>query len=189
MLQRRIESSLRKAGKGGLSLVVLLVLIALNMAWNATKSDRQGELQIQQVGSPEVTNLYYSKSDMKTINPRELPGYTGWARPTKTLAPFFVVESVSPETTVRVDESLVITVHCQGHQDCSKGAALFYLRAFGPAVVPGVVLKFHQTSQNSGMYVIEFTFFDPGMYTVEVVLSFSTSSSIRLFPRNTKIYI
>jgi len=150
------------------------------------------------------------------ITPGELPGYTGWARPEKTLARSFSIKSVSTSATVGRNTSsipgikgyeYVITVKCEGHEDCvvnnennSKShnindscASLFFLRAYGPAVIPGTV-----TSRSCGSnsidvdysagggsvcyYEISFVFYDPGPYTIEVVLTISSPPPILAFP-------
>ena len=150
------------------------------------------------------------------VAPGELPGYTGWARPEKTLARSFSIKSISTSTTVGRNTSnipgikgyeYVVTVKCEGHKDCvvnnvnnSKShnindncASLFFLRAYGPAVIPGTV-----TSRSCGSnsidvdysagggsvcyYEISFVFYDPGPYTIEVVLTFSSPPPITAFP-------
>jgi hypothetical protein len=158
------------------------------------------------------------------IAPGELPGYTGWARPEKTLArSFSIVKSVSSTGGVAVTPEAgddketfkmsgtrgyhesVITVKCEGHKDCvvktrnrennnnsddDNGPSLFFLRAYGPAVVPGTVTS-RSCRRSVGVdegcyYDISFVFYDPGLYTIEVVLTFSSPPPISAFPLSTE---
>ena len=106
----------------------------------------------------------------------ELPGYTGWARPERTLAGFFTVQSLSThQPTVGSDFS--IRLWCHRNEDCTKGNSMFYLRAYGPSVIPGIL-----KTEGRGKYVATFNFQDPGVYTLEVVLTYSTPPTIESFP-------
>ena len=158
-------------------------------------------------------------SAKNAIAPGELPGYTGWARPEKTLArSFSIVKAVSSTGVVVVTPTAgdgktpskitgtkgyyesVITVKCEGHKDCvtknknrnrennsdDHGPSLFFLRAYGPAVVPGTV-TLRSCDRSVGVdegcyYDITFVFYDPGLYTIEVVLTFSSPPPISAFP-------
>jgi hypothetical protein len=108
--------------------------------------------------------------------PGELPGYTGWARPETTLAGYFTTTSLS-NLQPRTGQEFSITVQCRGHEDCSNGASLFFLRAYGPSVISGYVVN-----EGQGVYKMEFLPLDPGAYTVEVVLTFSNPPSLDSFP-------
>lgn len=57
------------------------------------------------------------------------------------------------------------------------GGALFYIRAYGPSVITGIVTDFHNSS-----YSVELQFIDPGEYTLEVVLTFSVPMKFHEFP-------
>jgi len=149
------------------------------------------------------------------IRPGELPGYTGWARPEKTLSRFFSIKSVSTRSTkiaAITRYEYVITAKCEGHKDCvveneiegksskrnennDNGVSLFFLRAYGTAVVPGTVTSRSCETNNLNIdddllldrihgcyYVFTFVFYDPGLYTIEVVLTFSSPPPISTFP-------
>jgi len=60
---------------------------------------------------------------------------------------------------------------------CRRGGALFFVRAYGRAVIPGRV-----TDHRNGSYDISFFPMDAGRYFVEVVLAFSNPSSFDSFP-------
>jgi hypothetical protein len=109
-----------------------------------------------------------------TLYPGELPGYTGWARPKTTLAGSFRVTQYQP--TAAPNAPWVVQVHCN-HAECHSGGSLFYVRAYGPAVLTGTV----QDHQN-GTYTVEFYPMDVGSYTVEVVLAFSSHPAWNMFP-------
>ena len=133
----------------------------------------------QQQGINNSHKIIYASTNQNNIAPGELPGYTGWARPETTLARFFSIESISTESP-QLGEEFVITIRCEGHEDCYEGSSLFFLRAYGPSVVPGTVR--HHSVDDNDLYDITFVFYDPGLYTVEVVLTFSNPPPISAFP-------
>ena len=120
----------------------------------------------------------YGSGSFVTLVPGELPGYTGWARPASTLAKYFHLDQkmdlLQPTVTGKPWE---ITVRCSQAEDCANGGALFFVRAYGPAVLVGQV----QDNQD-GSYLIKLLPKDPGAYTVEVVLTFSNPPHIGQFP-------
>eukprot|EP00536_Pseudo-nitzschia_multiseries_P012944 jgi/Psemu1/290602/fgenesh1_pg.523_\ len=164
----------------------------------------------------------------QALAPGELPGYTGWARPERTLARFFSVTSTlssvvqstgSHSHNAKGYNEYVIRVRCAGHRDCfgkgkyrrdsninskndsSGGPSLFYLRAYGPAVISGTVAARScsnsdamggadsvENSSDAGgadsgcTYEFRFDFYDPGLYTIEAVLTFSNPPPISIFP-------
>lgn len=140
------------------------------------------------------------------LAPGELPGYTGWARPEQTLAGYFDIAFLSRPTantnalshTTKSGDIFTLLLTCNhnrtngrngaeeaaGSEDydppyeCpSAGGALFYVRAYGPSVITGIVTDFHNSS-----YSVEIQFIDPGEYTLEVVLTFSIPLEFREFP-------
>jgi hypothetical protein len=70
-------------------------------------------------------------------------------------------------------------MHCT-HEACNQGGSLFYLRAYGPAILPGLV-----TDHRNGTYDFTFLPLDEGSYTVEVVLAFSHPPHFSEFPLET----
>ena len=106
----------------------------------------------------------------------ELPGYTGWGRPSYTDAPLYEIEYVTPAPNV-VHDKVTIIVTCQSPRCSTSTWALFYVRMYGPAILTGKV-----TSINRGRYRIEFLPRDVGKYWIEVVLTFSKSADIGDFP-------
>jgi hypothetical protein len=104
----------------------------------------------------------------QTLQAGELPGYTGWVRPANTLADSFQIRDCSTTTTHAIaGKNWTCTIHCS-HEECVSGGSLFFTRAYGPSVIPGLV-----TDHRNGTYSITFMPLDPGKYTVEVVLTFS----------------
>jgi hypothetical protein len=71
------------------------------------------------------------------LRPGDLPGYTGWARPFDTLAGSFrpPVRN-APAPTAR---NVTVRIECVASSHCGSGGSLFYVRAFGPSVLPGSV--------------------------------------------------
>lgn len=151
------------------------------------------------VSSPKVTQ---KDTNQYTISPGELPGYTGWSRPEQTLAGYFDVTSLShpPVTSVHTKYhsitksgdvfSLLLTCNhnrtdgmgteFEPPYECPQsGGTLFYVRAYGPSVITGIVTDFLNSS-----YSVEMRFIDPGSYTLEVVVTFSAPIDFDEFPLN-----
>jgi hypothetical protein len=68
------------------------------------------------------------------------------------------------------------SVHCS-HEACQNGGSLFFVRAYGPSILPGIV-----TDHHNGTYDVAFIPLDEGTYTVEVVLTFSNPPPFSTFP-------
>jgi hypothetical protein len=109
------------------------------------------------------------------LRPGDLPGYTGWARPSNTVAGSFVMPHYNGDAG-RIQQNWTCTVHCH-HAACAAGGSLFFVRAYGPAILPGLV-----TDHGNGTYDVTFLPFDQGIYTVEVVLAFSSHPAWSDFP-------
>jgi hypothetical protein len=141
----------------------------------------------------------HTNPSQPTLLPGELPGYTGWARPDRTLAGSFAritptttttratVTTATSETTAADTDSTIpvvvagapyrMTLHC-AHPACLSGGALFYVRAYGPSIVTA----FHVEDYGTGVYEISIRPLDEGSYTVEVVLAFSQHAAYSDFP-------
>ncbi|CAB9496053.1 expressed unknown protein [Seminavis robusta] len=109
--------------------------------------------------------------------PGDLPGYTGWARPATTLAKYFQLDPKSVNKPVVAGKPWELTVWCMEAEDCASGGALFFVRAYGPAVLTG-----HVQDNKDGSYKITLLPKDPGPYTLEVVLTFSNPDHMGQFP-------
>jgi len=135
-----------------------------------------------------------------SLSPGELPGYTGWARPEQTLAGYFDIHPLSHPTnnllqskyhsTVNSFDKFTILLTCnhkvvepeeeddEPPYECPpEGGTLFYVRAYGPNVITGLVTDHHNSS-----YTIEMQFIDSGEYTLEVVTTFSVPLDYNEFP-------
>jgi hypothetical protein len=109
-----------------------------------------------------------------SLRPGDLPGYTGWARPANTVAGSFSIHKCG--NAGMLSKNWTCTVHCD-HAACAAGGSLFYVRAYGPAILPGLV-----TDHGNGTYDVTVLPLDEGIYTVEVVLSFSNHPAWSDFP-------
>lgn len=115
------------------------------------------------------------------LAPGELPGYTGWARPERTLAGYFTVVG-SVQNVTKAGNDWVVNLQCRDHADCAKAQSWFFVRAYGPAVITGQVVKQSSSSSTPGSYQVRFRPMDPGTYHVEVVLAFSDAPALDAFP-------
>jgi hypothetical protein len=124
------------------------------------------------------------------LAPGELPGYTGWARPERTLAGYFTVVG-SVQNVTNAGNDWVVNLQCRDHADCATAQSWFFVRAYGPAVITGEVVQQQQQSSSSsssssssapGSYQVRFRPMDPGTYHVEVVLAFSDAPALDAFP-------
>ena len=78
----------------------------------------------------------------------------------------------------RVGEPLIFSIECYSqHRDKCRDESFFFVRAYGPAILTGTT-----TRQRDGTYRVEILPLDPGMYTVEVVVTFSSPPKLDLFP-------
>eukprot|EP00934_Nitzschia_sp_Nitz4_P008362 Nitzschia sp. Nitz4//scaffold86_size83305//22380//23954//NITZ4_005252-RA/size83305-exonerate_est2genome-gene-0.43-mRNA-1//-1//CDS//3329559220//8352//frame0 len=156
--------------------VVILAAWAMVHEFDFSQSPTFGDNWVRPL--EQSTHQVQTMSVTKALSPGELPGYTGWGRPEATLARFFTIQSVSTETPI-VGQPFSIRLICKGNEECSRGSSLFYLRAYGPSVIPGIV---QETNKKEGRYVVEFVFPDRGLYTLEVVLTFSNPPPMGKFP-------
>jgi hypothetical protein len=136
--------------------------------WSITSAD----------GSPLSASS--SLGGITTLRPGELPGYTGWPRTGNTLVSYFKISEVTLRHPAVVGNEWNITVTCS-HQECSQGRALLYTRAYGPAILSGLV---HDHS--NGSYNITFVPLDAGAYTLEVVLEISKAPAWDDFPLSSR---
>ena len=164
------------------SALCLLVVIALFLYRNEIiEQSTQARIDARQFDtsfSPPDNSLLHAGPTL-TVWPNELPGYTGWARPEQTDAGRFQI--VSDLSNVGVaGQPWEITVECSS---CSSDESWFYLRAYGPAVITGSVQR-----ESQGRYRMHFLPIDPGIYTIEVVLTFSAVPPLTDFPlRDTRV--
>jgi hypothetical protein len=76
----------------------------------------------------------------------DLPGYTGWARPSNTsLVP------LRYRTATVQEWSIIIDLHMHCHHAQPTWWSLFFVRAHGPAILPGLV-----TDHGNGTYDVTF---------------------------------
>lgn len=159
---------------------------------------------MQNQSQQEVMATKHYEANPFALSPGELPGYTGWARPEQTLAGYFDIIALShPPNHHRMKHhsitnsgdmfSLLLTcnhnrtngtenddeteVDVPPYECPPDGGALFYVRAYGPSVITGIVTDFHNSS-----YSVELQFIDPGEYTLEVVVTFSLPMEYHEFP-------
>jgi hypothetical protein len=124
--------------------------------------------------SSSLTNANVPAKMSMFLRPGDLPGYTGWARPSNTLAGSFAIPHC--DGAGMIQQNWTCTVRCH-HAQCKHGGSLFFVRAYGPAILPGIV-----TDHGNGTYDVTFLPFDSGLYTVEVVLAFSSHPPWSDFP-------
>jgi hypothetical protein len=173
-------------------LLVALVLLILGVIAIYTQSIDRGLLLTYTGGAkPKESSLLLTTTNQQqqppfTLAPGELPGYTGWARPEHTLAGYFTVVG-SFENVTHAGNDWVVNLQCRDHADCPTAQSLFFVRAYGPAVITGQVVpqKPSPSSSNTppgSSYQVRFRPMDPGVYHVEVVLAFSNAPAMDTFP-------
>lgn len=162
---------------------VAVAILVLYAWFNLLEIQSTGMMDLERHESRSGTSIVTAFVDMdnkKNLVPGELPGYTGWGRNEFTLAKYFSVNLQSvrqQQQQARVGEDFIIPVRCSGHEDCSRGNSFFFLRAYGPSVISGLVVN-----QGNGSYQMKFRPMDVGFYTVEVVLVFSNPQGFDEFP-------
>ena len=127
-----------------------------------------------------VTNTFHDVDrDGPSLALGELPGYTGWSRPTYTDVDEYFVQSIATSSesySQSIIKSKRLTIILARNAPCA-GGALWDTRAYGPSIVPGRVQDFR-----NGTYEVMFEFWDPGTYTVEIALSYSSPPTFDSFP-------
>jgi hypothetical protein len=152
----------------------------------------------------ETQTQTQTHSTQPTLLPGELPGYTGWARPDRTLAGSFARMTTTTTTTRATPVTAVLSETTDSDSDsdstippvvavagapyrmtlqcartaCLSGGALFYVRAYGPSIVTAFDIQDYGT----GVYDVSLRPLDAGRYTVEVVLAFSQHAPYSDFP-------
>lgn len=157
-------------------------LVAVGCRFSPSNSDDVSQVPVTDAGtinasyhlsfSPDPT----SHQQYPSIGLGELPGYTGWARPSYTDAPLYQIEYITPGPHL-AQNIITLIVQCQSPRCSTHNWAQFYVRMYGPSILTGKV-----TSINGGRYRIEFLPRDVGKYWVEVVLTFSNGEDIGNFP-------
>ena len=130
---------------------------------------------------------FRSTREPLALAPGDLPGYSGWARPFDTIAGLFddhptllgsahVGENVTVRTSCTLSRNSFNTTE-RSDSSCLHGGSLFYIRAYGRAVLPGLFIDYQ-----NGTYDFIIFPLDDGLYTLEVVLAFSKSPPFDHFP-------
>ena len=175
----------------------------VNIVNNNNKYNNSSTTTVRQFAKQQSQHM----NNQYSLSPGELPGYTGWSRPEQTLAGYFDIDPLSHSPTsnnqaqllqskyhsiVKSGDKFSLLLTCNHNNnigvdndidegppyECpSNGGTLFYVRAYGPAVITGLVTDFQNAS-----YSIEMQFIDPGEYFLEVVATFSVPLDYDEFP-------
>ncbi len=162
-------------------------LVTLENASTITEGNINVVKSFTHVGKETFSNHSAGLNRYKRLNlvAGELPGYTGWPRSEKTLVSHFYQPSdgknnINSPISIESGKRLSFNIQCDV-DECRNGGAHFYLRAYGPSVITGEVID-----NENGSYTISFYPVDPGIYTVEIVLSFCCTNDWRSFPPENK---
>ncbi|KAL7556646.1 hypothetical protein ACA910_003946 [Epithemia clementina (nom. ined.)] len=142
----------------------------------------------------------------------DLPGYTGWARPSWTTAHWYkVLFDSSAPPLVNFPYHILIACRVEDDDDvshddtnthekdqnqdksatiCPSLNAIFYVRAYGPTILTGTVEKVSQEKDGRKLYhyyQVTLLFLEPGDYALEIVLSYSHVPPLDQFPLPTSM--
>ena len=112
------------------------------------------------------------------IRVNQLPGYTGWARPSSTLADIFHIVDAN-NNTAHAGSDWEIRLLCNACANFINPAILF-VRAYGPAILTGMV-----HSDKQGMYSLTLHPMHSGKYILEVVVAYSLGIDFSSYPLST----
>jgi len=144
------------------------------------------------VQEEETAIFRTSRTDPLTLRPSDLPGYTGWGRPSTSLAPLFQIVGASPSNAAQTGQNWTVTIECRYpsspanlgvtvedafEKRCRTGGSFFYVRAYGKSILPGLVHDY-----GNGTYDITILPFDAGVYYLEVVMTFSNPPPVSIMP-------
>mmetsp|Transcript_54988 Transcript_54988/g.112330 ORF Transcript_54988/g.112330 Transcript_54988/m.112330 type:complete len:500 (-) Transcript_54988:130-1629(-) len=111
------------------------------------------------------------------LGPHDLPGYTGWTRPSKSVAPWIQVTSFGGASSgsvpvIHAGSVMRVQLVCTNTTACpSTGGTLFYVRLYGPSLqAPDAIVDHHD-----GTYTIVATMHDVGRWFMEIVVEFSAT--------------
>jgi hypothetical protein len=158
---------------GGVS--VMLTGSSSKSTLSSTSTCTGGTVSFRNDGGSDRGGVRITHVANMTISPGELPGYTGWSRTASTLAHFFDIIHYSSSAPV-MGQNWTVTLRCR-HPRGRSGGAHFYVRAYGPSVLPGRV-----TDRRNGTYDFTILPFDAGVYHMEVVVVFSLPPAWESFP-------
>jgi hypothetical protein len=142
--------------------------------------------------TPPITHLMSLDT---TILPGDLPTYTGWARPSQNIISSYLhathwrisaeSEQLNPMDSpmqVNAGQPLIVRVHCVNKEEddnvcdeihTSNRTVSFYVRAYGPSVLPGRVVNSSTPSSAEPFWDILVLPLDAGYYHLEVIVTFS----------------
>ena len=144
------------------------------------RAARVSETRLQTPAGVVRTELRVNSRDTGfSVKPGSLPGYTGWARPSESLAGYFRLVAGEKSIPRQIQTNrLEFLLECHGHPNCqSKSNSKFFVRAYGPTITVGAVSR-----NEEGFYRVEIDLPEVGLYTVEVVLLFSNAERTEEFP-------
>lgn len=165
-----------------LNVLLLAALMCLSSILLWQHNSFQQVITTAQSSNDAIMKLSRHPPHSVALRAGDLPGYTGWTRPSETCAGHYRILSMFPSATVEVNTEWKVVVACNGPTVptvCTLHQAYFYVRAYGPSVITGRVRKMES---RPGSYEIIFVPPDEGQYTVEIVLTFSSVPSFEAFP-------
>jgi hypothetical protein len=128
-------------------------------------------------GSPQTRTASLSRQDdCHVLKDSGLPGYTGWARPSSTLAGSFSIVDAG-NTTAYADSDWEIKLSCDACQGLLRHPSSLLVRAYGPAILTGLV-----RTEGTDRYSVMLHPMQPGQYQLEVVVSYSAGIDFDAFP-------
>lgn len=157
-----------------LAVVVLLVLYCNSGVYRPLRAPNGTRSQPVAFPNSQTTPL-----GSYAIAAGELPGYTGWGRPEFTLAGYFTAATPKGDT-ISAGDPYIIELQCRGHADCQT-PSYFYVRAYGPAILTGRIEARGKGGYRALLYPV-----DPGVYTVEIVITISNPPPFDVFPLASK---
>lgn len=108
-------------------------------------------------------------------NVPSLPGYSGWARPSSTMANMFRIINPSNQTA-KAGSDWEIELACDACASFVNPSTLF-VRAYGPAILTGTV-----QSKRPDIYTLALHPMHTGKYTLEVVVTYSLGIDFSSYP-------
>lgn len=111
----------------------------------------------------------------RSLLPGELFVEPWWPVPSSAMRSLLYKTTSKASTDGRVNDKWSVAVKCE---ECVADKPFFYMRAYGPAVVSGTV----RAKEEDGSYELSFVPLDPGVYTVEAVMTYSDVPDLHAFP-------
>jgi len=157
---------------------LLCALLSIDLAYRyISVTGAYGALE--QVEERSEEDLSVTKLSPLNLHAGELPTYSGWPRPSSTVAYHFRIQDACPTSLPSSSSvSWSCTIKCPSCATNNMSSTWFYIRAYGPAIVAGHAQKVGVNEYKLSLPPL----IDAGSYVIEAIVTFSNVPPMKSFP-------